>query len=167
MVSRDRAANTCNRQDHVVRTRNGSTMRNSATMRLLLPEPVRPTMPIFWPASTRKVTPRSTASSSGRYRTHTSLNVMAPSVGHPSTGLSHVHLLCECQASRAAMGVTRCHSQRCKTHCRRRRVLLGACCAIGGDAMQIQSARQRTWWPRSAAAPPGAARSMPSGAPRS
>ena len=65
----------------------GSTRRHSATMRELLPLPVRPQMPTFSPALTSKETPFSTNGKPGRYLISSRSNDMAPLGGHPGGGL--------------------------------------------------------------------------------
>ena len=60
-----------------------SWIRNNAIMRLLLPLPVRPAIPIFSPPRMEKSTPLSTKGPS-RYRICTLVPTMAPSVGHES-----------------------------------------------------------------------------------
>ena len=67
----------------------GSTSRQSATMSVDLPEPVRPQMPTFSPARTSKETPRSTSGRPGRYRICVLRNWMAPALGQSGrTGLA-------------------------------------------------------------------------------
>mmetsp|Transcript_3292 Transcript_3292/g.10314 ORF Transcript_3292/g.10314 Transcript_3292/m.10314 type:complete len:293 (+) Transcript_3292:286-1164(+) len=63
----------------------GSTRRQMATMRLLLPAPVRPTTPIFSPARTSKVSPLSTSGPS-RYRSCRSRTFISPRDGHSGGG---------------------------------------------------------------------------------
>ena len=53
-----------------------------AKLIVLLPAPVRPTTPIFYPPSTLKLSCLNTKSTFGRYLNSTSLNDMAPFIGH-------------------------------------------------------------------------------------
>mmetsp|Transcript_14016 Transcript_14016/g.47319 ORF Transcript_14016/g.47319 Transcript_14016/m.47319 type:complete len:336 (+) Transcript_14016:336-1343(+) len=61
----------------------GSTTRNSAAVRELLPAPVRPTMPTRSPGRASKHTPRSTTLLVGEYLSITSRNTTWPLDGHP------------------------------------------------------------------------------------
>ena len=79
--------------------------------------PTTPTRtPTVWPPSARKVTPRSTGSSSGRYRISTSLKQMVPEDGQLDgtsvAGRAFSSAAMSCRTAVDGAGLLKCHANR-------------------------------------------------------